>query len=146
MNQNPIIVEAVYNAPVSKVWRALTDKNQMRKWYFDVSDFKAERGFEFQFSGGTPDKTYLHLCRVTDVIPEKKLSHTWRYDGFPGDSLLTIELSNEEGKTRLKLIHEGLETLPSEPDFAKENFRNGWNEIIGSNLKNFVEDKSQDSL
>jgi hypothetical protein len=49
-------------------------------------------------------------------------------------------LFDEDGKTRLKLMHEGLETF-SEPDFAKENFRNGWKQIIGSNLKKFVENK-----
>lgn len=140
MNKNPIIVEAVYNAPVSKVWQAITDKDQMQKWYFDVSDFKTEQGFEFQFNGGTEEKTYVHLCRIVDVIPEKRLCHTWRYDGYSGDSLLTFELFDEDGKTRLKLMHEGLETF-SEPDFAKENFSNGWKQIIGSNLKKFVENK-----
>lgn len=146
MNENPIIIEALYNAPVSKVWQAITDKSEMQKWYFDLSDFKTEKGFEFQFNGGTPDKTFVHLCRITEVIPEKKLSHTWRYKGFPGDSLLTFELNNEEGKTRLKLIHEGLESFSDEPDFAKENFRTGWNQIIGSNLKNFVENKTHNFL
>jgi uncharacterized protein YndB with AHSA1/START domain len=145
MNENPIIVEAVYNAPVSKVWQAITDKNQMQKWYFDVSDFKTEQGFQFQFNGGTEDKTYVHLCRIVDVIPEKKLCHTWRYKGYPGDSLLTFELFDEDGKTHLKLMHEGLETF-SEPDFAKENFQNGWNQIIGCNLKKFVENKMHNFL
>ncbi|MGN6194862.1 MAG: SRPBCC family protein [Ginsengibacter sp.] len=145
MNENPIIVEAVYNAPVSKVWQAITDKNQMQKWYFDVSDFETEQGFEFQFNGGTEDKTYVHRCRIVEIIPEKKLCYTWRYDGYPGDSLLTFELFNEDGKTRLKIMHEGLETF-SEPDFAKENFRAGWNQIIGSNLKKFVENKMHNIL
>jgi hypothetical protein len=48
----------------------------------------------------------------------------------------------EGDKTRIKVTHEGLETFPPSPDFAKENFREGWNAIIATNLKKFVEKKS----
>ena len=48
------------------------NKNEMKKWYFDLAEFKAEVGFKFQFSGGPPEKQYLHLCEVTEIIPEKK--------------------------------------------------------------------------
>jgi hypothetical protein len=44
--------------------------------------------------------------------------------------------------TKLKLIHEGLGTFPARnPDFAKENFEEGWNWIIGTSLKEFLENK-----
>jgi len=45
MKENPVIVEAVYHAPDNKVWRAITDKKEMKQWYFDVSDFKPDPGF-----------------------------------------------------------------------------------------------------
>ncbi len=32
----PFIIERTYNAPVSKVWSAITDKDQMKQWYFDI--------------------------------------------------------------------------------------------------------------
>lgn len=142
MKENPIVVEVVYHVPVKKVWRAITDKKQMKEWYFDVSDFKPAPGFEFQFNGGTEKKAYVHLCKIVEVIPEKKLSYTWRFQGFSGNSLLTFELFGKDENTRIKVTHEGLETFPPDPDFAKENFRQGWNQIIGSGLKNFVERKS----
>ena len=47
----PIIVERTYNAPIEKVWNAITNKDEMKKWYFDLAEFKAEPGFEFQFYG-----------------------------------------------------------------------------------------------
>jgi uncharacterized protein YndB with AHSA1/START domain len=142
MEESPVIVEAIYHAPVKKVWRAITDKKEMKQWYFDVSDFKPEPGFEFHFNGGTKDKIYVHLCEIMEVIPEKKLSYTWRFQGFQGNSLLTFELFDEGENTRTKLTHEGIETFPRDPDFAKENFRQGWNQIIGSGLKKFVERES----
>lgn len=139
MESSPIIIERIYDVPVKKVWKALTDKTEMKKWYFDVSAFKPDVGFEFHFTGGSENKTYLHLCKITEVIPEKKLSHTWRYDGYKGNSLLTFELFPEGDKTRLKLTHSGLESFPHEPDFAKESFQKGWDYIIGISLKDFVE-------
>jgi uncharacterized protein YndB with AHSA1/START domain len=138
---NPIIVEKVIKAPAAKVWAALTDEAQMRKWYFDVSAFKPEVGFEFTFEGRNKDMVYHHLCRVTEVIPLQRLSYSWRYQGYPGDSLVTIELFDEGDATRVKLTHTGLETFPDTPnrDFARENFEMGWNAIIGKNLPAFVE-------
>jgi uncharacterized protein YndB with AHSA1/START domain len=136
----PIVKEVELNAPVSKVWKALTDRNQMKKWYFDIVQFKPEPGFEFQFEGGTEEKSYLHLCRIIEVVPESKLSYSWRYNGYPGNSVVTFELFPDGNRTRLKLTHEGIETFGTEnPDFAKKNFEAGWSEIIGKSIKEFVE-------
>lgn len=137
----PFTIERTYNAPISKVWKAITDKDLMKQWYFDLPDFKAEIGTEFQFKGGADDgKQYTHLCIVVEVIQEKKIAYTWRYDGYEGNSKVTFELFEEENKTVMKLTHEGLETFPSSnPDLAKENFVAGWTEIIGSSLKTFLE-------
>jgi len=141
MDNEPIIIERVFNAPISKVWKAITDRNEMAKWYFDLAEFKAETGYKFQFFGGpSPDRQYLHLCEITEVIDERKLSHSWRFDGYRGNSILTFELSAQDNKTLLKLTHSGLETFPEEnPDFAKANFVIGWNEIINVSLKKYLE-------
>lgn len=141
MNNEPFVIERTYDAPIAKVWKAITDKNEMKQWYFDLAEFRPEVGFEFQFTGGpSPEKQYLHLCRITEVIPEKKLTHSWQYDGYEGNSFVTFELFDEGGKTRLKLTHAGLETFPKEnPDLAKQNFVAGWTDIIGRSLKEFVE-------
>jgi len=134
-----VVIERTYNASVARVWRALTDANQMREWYFDLKEFKPEPGFEFQFVVEHEGNTYDHRCRITEVIPEKKLVYTWRYEGHEGNSLVTFELFPEGDKTRLKLTHEGLDTFPRTPAFARENFVKGWTEIIGSSLKGFLE-------
>ena len=42
-----IIVERTLDAPVGRVWTALTDVNEMRQWYFDLKEFKPEIGCEF---------------------------------------------------------------------------------------------------
>ena len=112
---------------------------EMRRWYFDLKEFKPEMGFEFEFIVEHEGMKYHHLCKITEVIPQKKIAYTWRYKGHEGDSLVTFELFAEGGKTRLKLTHEGLETFPKTPSFARKNFMAGWTQIIGSSLKEFVE-------
>jgi uncharacterized protein YndB with AHSA1/START domain len=134
-----VVVERTFNAPVDQVWKALTDVKEMRRWYFDLKEFEPEVGFEFEFIVEHEGRKYHHLCKITDVIPQKKLAYTWRYKGHEGNSLVTFELFAAGQKTRLKLTHEGLETFPKTAAFARKNFEAGWTEIIGSSLRQFVE-------
>ncbi|MFC0182445.1 Uncharacterized conserved protein YndB, AHSA1/START domain [Pseudarcicella hirudinis] len=140
MKNEPFVIERHFNAPIGKVWKALTDKDQMKKWYFDLDEFKPEIDFEFQFWGENEGRKYLHLCRITSVVFEEKISYTWKYRDYPGESEVTFELFQEGETTRLKLTHAGLETFPAnEPDFRRESFSGGWTYLIGTALKNFVE-------
>ena len=139
MKNEPFVIERNYNVPVEKVWQAITDRDKMAEWYFKLEEFKPEVGFEFRFNGGPEDRIYLHICKVTEVVPDRKITYSWRYDGYSGESHVTFELFDEDGKTRLKLTHSGLETFPPEPDFAKENFAMGWTHIIGTSLKDYLE-------
>ncbi len=136
-------IERIFNAGRKKVWRALTEKDLMKQWYFDLAEFKAEVGFTFEFKGGKEGGTqYLHHCEITEIIPEKKLTYTWCYVGYEGISYLTFELFDEDENTRLILTHSGIETFPSTiSDFAFHNFETGWNHIINSSLKDFLENK-----
>src|SRR6266516_1481810 len=135
-----VVIERTFNAPVARVWKALTDADNMGVWYFDLKEFKPEVGFEFEFTVEHEGARYHHLCKITEVIPQKKIAYTWRYAGEEGNSLVTFELFADGDKTRLKLTHEGLETFPKTPSFARESFMEGWTQIIGSSLREFLEE------
>ena len=140
MKNEPLIIERTFNASVERVWKAITSKDDMKQWYFDLAEFKPEVGFEFQFEAGTDEKKWLHECKVTEVMMERKLTYSWRYPGYDGISFVTFELFPEGEKTRLKLTHAGLETFPSDvPELKKENFEFGWNSLIGDSLKKYLE-------
>lgn len=144
MNDNPVIVEEVFPVPAEKVWSAITDKNEMKKWYFDLEDFEAEAGFEFRFWGGPEDGIqYLHICEITNAEPKHLLAYNWRYHGYAGLTNVRFELSAVSAtETKLKLSHSGLASFPADnPDFAKANFEAGWNAIIKTSLKNYLEAK-----
>ena len=136
-----IVIDRTLNVPVARVWEALNDVDQIRQWYFDLKEFKPKAGFEFEFVVEHEGHSYHHLCRVTEVIPQRKLAYTWRYKGERGDSLVTFELFAEGGKTRLKLTHTGIETFPKTPAYARKNFEAGWTGIA-TELENFLEGKN----
>lgn len=140
MHDNVIVKQRV-NAPVEKVWEAITDKNLMKEWYFDIPDFKAEIHTEFGFYGGSEDDKYHHHCEVLEVEPLQKLKHTWTYPEISKDkTLVKWELEKEGEETLITLTHKGLENLHHlGKDFSHESFENGWTEIVTKSLKGFVE-------
>jgi uncharacterized protein YndB with AHSA1/START domain len=141
MKDEPVIIERTLNTSLAKVWKAITNNDDMKLWYFQLEEFKPEVGFEFRFTAG-PDKEhqYLHICKITEVVPNKKITYSWRFDGYEGMSYVTFELFAEGDKTKIKLTHAGLETFPQDiPDFPRKNFVEGWTHIIGKSLKEFVE-------
>jgi uncharacterized protein YndB with AHSA1/START domain len=133
--------ERIFKASRKDVWRAITEKELMKQWYFDLPEFKAEVGFTFGVTGGEPDGVqYVHHFEILEVVLEKKLVHTWCFVGYEGVSYLTYELFDEGENTKLILTHSGLENFPADnPDFAFHKFELGWNHILDISLKTFLE-------
>lgn len=136
----PIQKEVFIQAPPQKLWQALTQKEQLKEWYFDLSGFEPRPGFEFSFWGENEGRRYLHLCTVTEAEEEKKLAYTWQYQGYEGNSLVRFELTGSDKGTKLRLVHSGLETFGNQhPDFAPSNFDMGWTYLIEKALKEYCE-------
>lgn len=139
--ETKVLLEFSYKTTPEKIWKALTDKEEMKKWYFEVDEFLPEVGFEFRFWGESEERRYLHICEIREVIENKKLCHTWRYDGIEGNTDLCFEITDEGNqKTSVKLVHTGFETFPpDDSDLKIENFIEGWTSILGTSLKKYLE-------
>ena len=136
--ETPFVFEYVYDAPIAKVWRALTNQHEMREWYFpQLKNFEPKVGYEFEFSDD--GSNYKKQWRVTQVVNGKLFAHSWNYKGYPGSSEVTFVLSEQGDKTRLRLAHTGLASFPKDAHFARGRFEQGWKRIIGSNLKGHLE-------
>jgi uncharacterized protein YndB with AHSA1/START domain len=129
----PIVVERTFRAPIERVWRAITDKDQMPRWFFEqIADFRPERGFETTFHVHNDGKDYPHHWRVTEVIPSQKLAYDWLYPGYPGASFVVWELAGAGGETRLQLTHTGVVTFPQDdPAFRRDSCQAGWEYFFG---------------
>lgn len=51
MIDTPLIKEFSYNAPIDKVWEAVTETENLKEWYFSqIQKFEPVVGFRFQFT------------------------------------------------------------------------------------------------
>jgi uncharacterized protein YndB with AHSA1/START domain len=145
MKNDLVVIERVYNSPVSAVWDAITDLNKMKQWYFPMLvEFKPEVGFETAFDVEESGKIYVHIWKITEVVPGKKISYEWKFGGYPGNSVVSFELFPEGAGTKIILTHTGLETFRGDlhPELATQNFVEGWTNFIGMHLKKYVEELS----
>lgn len=139
--EKQVDIEKTYAVSAEKLWKTITDKDEMKQWYFDLEKFVPEVGFEFRFWGGTEENKYLHVCVITEVIPTKKICYSWVYEGIAGITHVCFEINkNTAASSILKLTHSGFETFPPDnKDLNIENFKKGWNFILGTSLKNYLE-------
>jgi uncharacterized protein YndB with AHSA1/START domain len=139
---NDIVLEKIYNAPVTLVWQAITEEKHMRKWYFDFKNqFQLEVGKTFDwYAGDLNDKQWLHRGEMLEIVPYKKLVHSWAYPGYSGKAIAHWELSEvDANKTKLHFRFEFAEPFDTaEPALARNNFVNGWNEIILNSLEQYL--------
>ena len=144
----PIIVEQYFNSDKAIVWKAITEVEQMRQWFFDnIPDFKVEIGFETSFTVSTGEREFIHLWKIDEVIPEKKIVYNWKYEGFPGDSFVTFELFGEEEGTRIRLSTKVIEDFPQDiPEFKRESGIAGWQYFINEKLKAYLEAGKQGGM
>tara|TARA_R110002074_G_scaffold149035_4_gene301198 strand:+ start:21110 stop:21553 length:444 start_codon:yes stop_codon:yes gene_type:complete len=140
-NQEPIRIETNLNTTIYKVWEALTNVTQMRKWYFEnIPDFKPEEGFETKFEVKSGERIFTHIWKITEVIPIKKISYTWKFEEYSGEGLSIFQLSTENNTTHLKLESRVLKPYPKDiPEFKRESGEAGWNYLINKNLVEFLQ-------
>lgn len=137
----PVVVEQSYDAPIETVWKALTDIDWMRQWYFDnIPDFKAEVGFKTRFLVSNEGRSFPHMWKVTAVEPGRKIAYDWRFDGYPGDGFVVFDLSPRGSATALRLTMTIRETFPDDiPEFRRESCIAGWDFFLKDRLKKFLE-------
>ena len=137
----PVIVEERINAPVESIWNAITDLETMKLWYFEnIDQFKLEIGTKFKFEVNTGEWTFTHLWEVTEVLPLKLIAYNRRYVEYSGDSVVTFQLWDESGVTKLRLTAKFINDFPAEiPEFKRESCEAGWRYFIQQRLKNFLE-------
>jgi uncharacterized protein YndB with AHSA1/START domain len=146
MEAKPLVIERIYNAPVNRIWRAITDNDDMKHWYFDIEGFMPVIGFEFQFFGKVDNRQFLHICQITDVVTGQRLSYSMTFKDFsdanyaPVKTQVSFELNPiGANKTGLRLIHEGLENFPEGlKHFARKDFLQGWGNLLDVSLKQYL--------
>jgi len=141
-----IVKTAELNAPIARVWKALTDHKAFGQWFrvdldqpFEVGGISTGR-MTYPGHEGTPWIAYIERLE-----PERLFSFRW-YDSENGlpehddQPALRVEFRLEEtaGRTRLTITESGFSALP-EPrriEMMRSN-KEGWN-IQADNLAHYL--------
>jgi uncharacterized protein YndB with AHSA1/START domain len=128
-----ITVQYKINAPVEKVWKALTDKDEMKSWYFDIQDFEPTVGKVFNFYEPGEKTNTITRVRFWILFPIKKIKHTWSYPDFSDQKTTVVwELQPENGGALVKLTHEDIENFKDlEKDFQEKILQAAGTQLLG---------------
>jgi uncharacterized protein YndB with AHSA1/START domain len=151
--ENDIVIQRVFDLPVSVVWQAWTDPEYFKKWWgpngFTSPSTKMEArvGGKYLNCMRSPEgKDYWSTGTVKEFTPEKKLVITDSFSdekgniknaseyGMPGEwpdeLLITVTMEEADGATKLRLHHEGI------PPEMHDECIQGWNESLDKLEKN----------
>jgi uncharacterized protein YndB with AHSA1/START domain len=126
---NGVHITMNLDAPVSRVWEHLTDREKLAQWLM-TSDLTPRLGAGFTFTA-PPSGAWdgrLH-CRVTELVEGERLSFTWNANDIGAETLVSFHLEPIGSGTRLTLTHTGFErALPG----ARGRHAAGWTNALDS--------------
>jgi uncharacterized protein YndB with AHSA1/START domain len=96
--------ELFINASPQRVFKALTEKEDLERWFVQKAEIDLRPGGTIRFEWA-PDSVEIGTILVID--PPYRLSFTWRAME-PSPTTITFELTAENDGTRLRLIHTGI--------------------------------------
>jgi len=133
MKNDKIVKTHYFPHPIAKVWKAISDAEEISKWFI-LADFKAEVRYNYTF---THDQTKI-TGEVLLVNPVYDLIYTWIVKGTGVETTVSWKLEEKENGTFLTLEHTGISGYPGETAVTMfENFQGGWNTCL-HNLDEFL--------
>jgi uncharacterized protein YndB with AHSA1/START domain len=129
-------IKRFINAPRDQVYAAWTDPAQLRQWFGPekvqtrslIADARVGGKFRWDLTNSEGEKMTC-LGEYRELQPGKKIVFTWQWDDDEDwenhTSVVTVELSDRDSGTELRLIHE---QLPNEQ--SRDGHTGGWNSAL----------------
>jgi uncharacterized protein YndB with AHSA1/START domain len=144
MVANQIEREIVINAPVSRVWAALTEAEHVGSWFGDAGaevDLRPGGALIIRWQ----EHGAFHTT-IERVEPERFFSWRWTYTAgqeprADNSTLVEFSLTPEGAGTRLRVVESGFQQLDMPDAQRAKRFREntqGWQEEIDE-LRDYVE-------
>ncbi|GAB5417393.1 MAG: hypothetical protein Crog4KO_29750 [Crocinitomicaceae bacterium] len=114
-----------FNHPIQKVWEAITNTEQVSKWLVPTN-FKAEVGFQYALHDPKAE------CNVVTGTVLKASPYTLVYSWINEtvkdvETLITWELTEENGGTRLSMTHSGISNYSkAQMNDMIDSYSSGW--------------------
>ena len=128
-----LTLHRMIDAPVEAVYGAWTEPEMLRRW-LAPGDASVVRAVAEVAVGGTflvemrgaDGRRWLTRGVYREVVPCRRLVHTWRWDGSEVETLVTVEFEPAApGGTRLTLTHSRFAD-----DEARDEHVDGWNRCL----------------
>jgi uncharacterized protein YndB with AHSA1/START domain len=121
------------DAPRDRVFRALTEADELKRWWITdgISEPRAGGHFRFEWRMADPANDHVQEGEYAEVVEGERIVFPW--SGVGGDSRVTLSLSESNGGTRVSLVHEG---IAAEDQF--ERYEQGWTGFL-ANLESVLE-------
>lgn len=116
MKTDEIRRELVIDAPIEKVWDALTDPGQLSQWFGDIAEVDLRPGGRARFGWSE----YESVSEAVVETVERPLRFSFRWEAVEGMSLeeastlVQFDLEPAGGKTRLRMVESGFASLPED--------------------------------
>ncbi len=117
-------------SPLKKVWDALTQTSEIKKWGAGPAKMKAEEGYKFSLWGGD-----IHGVN-TKVVTGKLLAQDWMAGKWENYSKVVFKLKEDGGVTTVNLTQTGI------PDAEYKDIADGWNRYYMGEIKKLLEGKN----
>jgi len=129
-------IKRFINVPRDRVYAAWTDPAQLKEWFgpenVRTRNFTADArvGGKYRWDLINEEGEDMTISgEYRELVPGKKIVFTWKWDDDEtwknASSVVTVELSDRDGGTELRLIHE---KLPSEE--SRDRHNEGWNSVV----------------
>ncbi|MBW3552547.1 MAG: SRPBCC family protein [Gemmatimonadetes bacterium] len=110
-SEREIRVERVFNAPRERVWRAMTDPEQLAQWWgrgnrLVVERLELERGGHWRFVEHAGGEEHGFEGQFGEITPPSRMVQTFGWDGMPAHPC-RVDMTLEDlgdGRTRLVSI------------------------------------------
>ena len=134
---NTIEQSVTVEAPADVVFGALTDAEQLTRWFPSKVESDARTGGKFIYSwefsdaaqNGSQQGEYL------EVVPNQKVSYTWQAGETP--TTVDVTLREADGATEVNLVHSGFGT--GEGSAQLREMHDGPWSFYMANLKAYLE-------
>jgi uncharacterized protein YndB with AHSA1/START domain len=107
MSDRTIVVTRSLSASPGEVFHALTDAEDLSRWWTTSAESDARTGgayaYGFAFADSSRDRT--HVGEYLDVTPGERVSYPWQAE--MGPTVVDIRLRPQDEGTELTLTHSG---------------------------------------
>ncbi len=117
-----------FEASPHDVFEAFMDEEKHSKFTGSPAKISREKDGEFSIYNGSIQGKNI------EIIQDKKIVQTWRYDDWPEGhySTITLEFEEKEGKTEMTFTQVGV------PDDKCEDIKQGWIDYYWEPMKKML--------